>query len=168
MHFVNYEDVAMAADDILCDGEEPSVMRVREYLNDDSPNIIYAHLARWRHDRPPNDPPGPTVPPEVPSELTDRVRQAMEDHAAAQVRDLKVELDHSRNEATRLAAVGNFLEEEIEELSERVEAAEAGFDKAMLDPAGDMRTRTAEAELDWARDRIQQLEARLAGQGAAQ
>ena len=163
MHFVNYEDVAMAADDILCDGEEPSVMRVREYLNDDSPNVIYAHLARWRHDRPPNDPPGPTVPPEIPTELADVVRQAMDDHAAAQVRDLKVELDQARSEAARLAAVGNVLEEEIDELTDRVEVAETGTDEFLAGLDAEQRAQETEAELAQAQEYIQHLEGRLSG-----
>lgn len=164
METVSYAAVAFTADSILFDGENPSVTRVREHLSPISPNDIYAHLDQWRRDQPPADLPEPTVPSEIPNELIDIVRQAMSRYAAMHAAELRDELDQAHSETMRLAMFGQFLEEDIQLLSDELEEAE-DVSHQWLKAASDAekRAETAEAELAWAQEHIQHLEDRLCG-----
>ena len=116
---VSYEQVAAAADALVGAGQQPTIRSVRERLGDTgSPNTIHRHLSDWREARPV----APAAAPELPPALTAAFAQELSRAAAAVRGEIESRLVQAQAEAAELAAAGEALEAERDELLERVAA----------------------------------------------
>ena len=135
---ITYDDVAAAAEAISAQGEHPSIMRVREYLQTGSPNTIHKRLKQWRESQQPAARPAPEIPATLARAMTD----VMESHAAERAAEAQQEASRARAEADQLAETGEQVESERDAAIERAENAEATA------AAATQRAQTAESDLE--------------------
>lgn len=114
---ITYEQVAAVADALMADGFQPTIRSVRERLrNTGSPNTIHKHLTAWVEARPV----AAAAAPELPRALVTAFAAEIE-RAASQARaEVEARLVHAQAEAADLAAAGELLEGERDELAELV------------------------------------------------
>ena len=114
---VTFEQIAAVADALAGEGKQATIRAVRERLGDTgSPNTIHKHLATWREARPV----AAATAPELPQALTAAIAAEIE-RAAAQARgEIEGRLVQAQVEAADLAAAGEALEAERDELAEQV------------------------------------------------
>ena len=114
---ITYEQVAAVADAIMAEGQQPTIRSVRERLrNTGSPNTIHKHLTTWAEARPV----AAMAAPELPRALVTAFAAEI-DRAASQARaEVEARLVHAQAEAADLAAAGEVLEGERDELLEQV------------------------------------------------
>ena len=135
---ITYDQVAAAAEAVTAQGENPSIMRVREHLGTGSPNTIHRHLKSWREAQSPAARPAP----EIPAALARAITDALDAHAAERAAEAQQAAEQARSEADDLAATGEVVEAERDTALERAETAEAEAATA-TQRAGD-----AEADLE--------------------
>lgn len=116
---ITFEQVAAVADALAGEGQQPTIRAVRERLGDTgSPNTIHRHLTAWREARPV----AAAAAQELPQALTVAIAAEIE-RAAAQARgEIEGRLVQAQAEAAELAAAGEVLEGERDELAEQVAA----------------------------------------------
>lgn len=116
---VSFEQVAAVADGLVGDGLQPTIRAVRERLGDrGSPNTIHKHLTSWREARPV----AAAAAPELPQVLSAAIAAEIE-RAASQARgEIEGRLVQAQSEAADLAAAGEAMESELDELREQVAA----------------------------------------------
>jgi len=114
---ITFEQVAAVADALAGEGQQPTIRAVRERLGDTgSPNTIHKHLSTWREARPV----AAAAAQELPQALTAAIAAEIE-RAAAQARgEIEGRLVQAQAEAAELAAAGEALESERDELAEQV------------------------------------------------
>jgi len=112
---VSFEQVAAAADGLLGAGRQPTIQAVRDALGTGSPNTIHRHLSAWRTARPQ----AATAAVEVPAELTAAFLSALDRTAATARAEKENQIVTLQAEAAELAAVGEALENERDELAEQ-------------------------------------------------
>lgn len=110
---ISYEQVAAAADALLGAGQQPSIRLVREALGTGSPNTVHKHLTAWRQARPVAQ--GAAY--ELPAELVNAFGRELARGAAAARAEVEAELVQAQAEAAELAATGEALEFERDELT---------------------------------------------------
>lgn len=114
---VSFEQVAAIADALVGEGQQPTIRAVRERLGDKgSPNTIHRHLAAWREARPV----AAAAAPELPQALTTAIATEIERAAAAARGEIEGRLVQAQAEAADLAAAGETMESELDELREQV------------------------------------------------
>nr|BDH38328.1 DNA-binding protein [Acidovorax sp. SUPP3334] len=113
---VTYEQVKAAAEEMLGEGREPSIRAVRERLRGTgSPNTIHRHLSKWRASRP--DAPAPTM--DLPASILREINGEIQRAASAARAEVEAQLAQALTEAADLAAAGEALEAERDELAEQ-------------------------------------------------
>lgn len=114
---VSFEQVAAIADALVGEGQQPTIRAVRERLGDKgSPNTIHRHLSSWREARPV----AAASAPELPQALTAAIATEIERAAAAARGEIEGRLVQAQAEAADLAAAGETMESELDELREQV------------------------------------------------
>lgn len=112
---VTYQQVAAAADSIVAAGENPTIKRVHAELGSGSHGTIHRHLTTWRNAAPVQERKAPELPAELQAALVKELeRQAAESRADAEKRLMQIQ-----DEAAELAAAGEKLEAEMDELEQR-------------------------------------------------
>jgi colicin import membrane protein len=114
---ITFEQVAAVADALAGEGQQPTIRAVRERLGDTgSPNTIHKYLVTWREARPVP----PADAPELPHTLTAAIANEIERAAARARAEIEGRLVQAQAEAVELAAAGEMLEAERDELIEQV------------------------------------------------
>ena len=114
---ITFEQVAAVADALAGEGQQPTIRAVRERLGDTgSPNTIHKHLAAWREARPV----AAAAAPELPQALTAAIAAEIERAASRARGEIEGRLVQAQAEAAELAAAGEVLEGERDELAEQV------------------------------------------------
>ena len=135
---ITYDDVAAAAEALSAQGEHPSIMRVREYLQTGSPNTIHKRLKQWRESQAPAARPAP----EIPAPLARSMVETMDAYAAERAAEAQQEASRARAEADQLAETGEQVENERDAALERAENAESEA------AAATQRAESAESDLE--------------------
>lgn len=126
---ITYEEVQNAADTLVGRAESPTIQRVREHLGTGSPNTIHRHLTTWRAALAPAKREAAKLPEELASALADEIeRQASAARAAAEAATLE-----AQNGADELAATGEGLEQQADELTTLVETLTVERDAAVAE-----------------------------------
>lgn len=140
---ISYNEVAAAADKLVGEGKPASIKSVREHLGTGSPNTIQRHLAAWRESQP--------VPQstayELPPELVNAFGKELARGAAAAKAHVEGELVQAQAEAADLAAAGERLEIERDELAEQiglVTSERDGFQATALERAAEIERLVAD------------------------
>ena len=119
---ITFEQVAAVADALAGEGQQPTIRAVREKLGDTgSPNTIHKHLTAWREARPV----AAAAAPELPQALTAAIAAEIERAASRARGEIEGRLVQAQAEAAELAAAGEVLEGERDELAEQVAAQKA-------------------------------------------
>ena len=114
---ITFEQVAAVADALAGEGQQPTIRAVREKLGDTgSPNTIHKHLTAWREARPV----AAAAAPELPQALTAAIAAEIERAASRARGEIEGRLVQAQAEAAELAAAGEVLEGERDELAEQV------------------------------------------------
>ena len=121
---INYEMVSAAADGLVGEGLPPTIRAIRERLGSGSPNTIHKHLTTWREARPVSA----AAAAELPQSLSAAIGAEIERAAAAARSEIEGRLVQAQAEAAELAAAGEVLEGEREELLAHVGALSAERD----------------------------------------
>lgn len=115
---ISYDQVAKTADELVGDGQQPTIRFIRERLGTGSPNTIHRHLTAWREARPQITAAAPELPAVLAAQIGTEISRA-----AAQARaEIEGRLIQTQAEAAELAATGEALEIEHEALTEQVAA----------------------------------------------
>jgi chromosome segregation ATPase len=115
---ISYDQVAKTADELVGDGQQPTIRFIRERLGTGSPNTIHRHLTAWREARPQITAAAPELPAALAAQIATEISRA-----AAQARaEIEGRLIQTQAEAAELAATGEALEIEHEALTEQVAA----------------------------------------------
>ena len=109
---VTYDQVAAAADRMVGDGANVTIMGVRDVLGTGSPNTIHRHLQVWRSMRPQ----AAAAAFELPAELVNAFGRELAKAAAAARAEIEEQLVESQMAADHLSNVGESLEGERDEL----------------------------------------------------
>lgn len=128
---ITYEQVAQVADAILGTGQQPGVRNIRERLTTGSPNTIQKHLAAWREARPQ----AAATAPELPSTLTAAIAAEIEKAAATARSEIEGRLVQAQGDAAELAAAGEQLEDERDELAGQLVTVTTERDQAIATAA---------------------------------
>ncbi len=128
---ISYEQVAAAADALVGAGQQPSIRNVREALGTGSPNTVHRHLTTWRQARPVAQ--GAAY--ELPADLVNSFGRELARGAAAARAEVESELVQAQQEAAELAATGEGLEVERDELAAQVVALTTERDTALATAA---------------------------------
>jgi chromosome segregation ATPase len=178
---ITFEQVAAAAGALVGEGQQaPTIRAVREKLGTGSPNTIHKHLTAWREARPVVA----AAAPELPQALTAAIAAEIERAASRARGEIEARLVQAQSEAAELAAAGEVLEGERDELVEQVVALAserdtlagkaqqqaAEIERLRADLAGAQQGRTAAeqqaavlvAKLEACADRVSRAEARQA------
>ena len=115
---ITYLEVTAAIDKMIANGEEPTIMGIREILGTGSPNTIHRHLSEWR-DAQPKEQIKPVV---LPPAIADALTQELERQAAVAREKISADLQRAVDSANYLSKTGEANEAEIEELREKLEA----------------------------------------------
>ena len=154
---ITYERVAAAAELLLSEGRVPSIRTVRERLaGTGSPNTIHRHLSAWRAERPRDADASASLPPAIAREIQQAIAQATRDARA----ELAAQLTEAQAELAELAALGEALEAERDELRTELAAAVRARD-ALSDQTNERAAVLARAEEDASRQRAAAEKARL-------
>lgn len=113
---ISYNEVAAAADKLVGEGKAPTIKAVREHLGTGSPNTIHRHLASWREAQPAQQ----SAAYELPAELVNAFGKELARGAAAAKAQVEDDLVNAQAEAADLAAAGERLEIERDELAEQL------------------------------------------------
>lgn len=131
---ISYNEVAAAADKLVGEGKAPTIKAVREHLGTGSPNTIHRHLASWREAQPAQQ----SAAYELPADLVNAFGKELARGAAAAKANVEGDLVNAQAEAADLAAAGERLEIERDELAEQlaqVTSERDGFQATALERA---------------------------------
>lgn len=134
---ISYNEVAAAADKLVGEGKSATIKAVRELLGTGSPNTIHRHLATWREAQPAQQ----SAAYELPADLVNAFGKELARGAAAAKAHVEGELVNAQAEAADLAAAGERLEVERDELAEQlaqVTSERDGFQATALERAGEI------------------------------
>lgn len=113
---ISYNEVTAAADKLVGEGKTATIKAVREILGTGSPNTIHRHLAAWRQAQPAPQ----SSAYELPAELVNAFGKELARGAAAAKAHVEGELVQALAEGADLAAAGEKLEIERDELAEQL------------------------------------------------
>jgi colicin import membrane protein len=105
---VTYAEVAAAADRMVADGANVTIMGVRDVLGTGSPNTIHRHLQVWRSMRPQ----AAAAAFELPAELVNAFGRELAKAAAAARAEIEEQVVEAQLAADHLSNVGETLEAE--------------------------------------------------------
>jgi chromosome segregation ATPase len=119
------EDVNAVADQLVAEGVEPTILKVRERIGGGSATTINKYLKVWREGRPAKK----TAPVEIPSELSVLLTRIIEQARSAG--RAEIEGDHARmqGEFETISEAAEKMEAEIAELTEKNTALAAERDQ---------------------------------------
>ena len=119
------EDVNAVADQLVAEGVEPTILKVRERIGGGSATTINKYLKVWREGRPAKK----TAPVEIPSELSVLLTRIIEQARSAG--RAEIEGDHARmqGEFETISEAAEKMEGEIAELVEKNSALAAERDQ---------------------------------------
>ncbi len=119
------EDVNAVADQLVAEGVEPTILKVRERIGGGSATTINKYLKVWREGRPAKK----TAPVEIPSELSVLLTRIIEQARSAG--RAEIEGDHARmqGEFETISEAAEKMEGEIAELVEKNSALAAARDQ---------------------------------------
>ena len=123
---ITYDEVALVADKLVSEGNQPTIQRVREELGTGSPNTIHRHLSSWKETQPQTQRAAVTLP----SGLADALVKEIERQASTARADAEEKALEARRSADKLADTGEALEEENEELKLTAELLERERDQS--------------------------------------
>ena len=147
---ITFEQVAAVADALAGEGQQPTIRAVRERLGDTgSPNTIHKHLAAWREARPV----AAAAAPELPQALTAAIAAEIERAASRARGEIEGRLVQAQAEAAELAAAGEVLEGERDELAEQVAGLTTERD-TLAGKAAQQAADLAEAEIERLREAL--------------
>ncbi|MBS3962951.1 MAG: DNA-binding protein [Methylomonas sp.] len=153
---ISYEQVAQVADAILGTGQQPSIRTIRDRLTTGSPNTIQRHLATWRDARPQ----AAATAPELPSTLTAAIAAEIEKAAATARSEIEGRLVQAQGDAAELAATGEQLEDERDELLNQLTIVTTERDQATA-TAAERATEIERMTAELARERHAAEQARI-------
>jgi chromosome segregation ATPase len=123
---ITYDEVALVADKLVLENNQPTIQRVREELGTGSPNTIHRHLSSWKETQPQAQREAVTLP----SGLADALIKEIERQASVARADAEEKALEARRSADKLADTGEALEEENEELKSISELLERERDQS--------------------------------------
>ena len=107
---ITYQQVETIADQMIGNGEKPTIQTVRDALGTGSLNTIHRHLTAWRSAQPPVERQAARLPDELAATLAQEIErqvtaaraeaEASADELRNQVAVLVAERDEARNEAS--------------------------------------------------------------------
>lgn len=113
---ISYEQVSAAADAIIGEGGNPTIIAVRERIGTGSPNTVHKHLTAWRAARPQ----ATVTAVELPANLVASIASEIERSSAQARSEVETRLVQAQAEAADLAAAADTFEEERDSLAEQV------------------------------------------------
>lgn len=119
---ISYEEVAKAAQELIDDGERPTIINVRERLQRGSPNTITRHLQQWKSTKPKAKPSLTKLSPEFSEALFYELRR----HAKLTTVDLK-------NQIEQLEKEKNAALSELNQTKEQLATLQTTFDESLAD-----------------------------------
>ena len=153
---ITYSQVQAAADALVAEKREPTIMAVRERLRTGSPNTIHRHLMKWREARP--EAPAATI--DLPQAIIREINGEIQRAASAARAEVEAQLAQALAEAADLSAAGETLEADRDGLTELLAALTSERDVQ----AGKTAEQAAEIErlsLELERERKAAEEARI-------
>ena len=70
---ISYENVQHAADQLVANGDKPTIQAVRAALGTGSPNTIHKHLQQWRAAQAPAERKAVRLPDELAAALSEEI-----------------------------------------------------------------------------------------------
>jgi colicin import membrane protein len=113
---ITFEQVAAAADALVGEGQQPTIRAIRERLGTGSPNTVHKHLTAWRE----ASPVAVATAPELPQALTAAIAAEIKRSAVQARAEIEGRLVQVQGEAAELAAAGEVIEAERDDLAELV------------------------------------------------
>lgn len=153
---VTYEQVAEIADAIVGQGLQPGVRNIRERLTTGSPNTIQRHLDTWRQARPK----AAAKVMELPATLTAAIASEIEKAAASARSEIEGRLVQAQDDAAELAAAGEQLEDERDDLLNQLTIVTTDRDQATA-TAAERATEIERMTAELARERHAAEQARI-------
>ncbi|MDD2799841.1 MAG: DNA-binding protein [Methylococcales bacterium] len=153
---VTYEQVAEIADAIVGQGLQPGVRNIRERLTTGSPNTIQRHLDTWRQARPK----AAAKAMELPATLTAAIASEIEKAAASARSEIEGRLVQAQDDAAELAAAGEQLEDERDDLLNQLTIVTTDRDQATA-TAAERATEIERMTAELARERHAAEQARI-------
>jgi len=114
---ITYDQVSAAADAIIGDGLQPTISAVREKTGG-SPTTVHKHLTAWKTTRPQ----AMASAPELPASLLLQLATELEKSAAQARAEIEHKLVQAQADAAELAAAGEQIEVERDDLLEQITA----------------------------------------------
>jgi len=109
---ITYQEVVSACDQIIANGENPTIQRIRDLLGTGSPNTVLRHLNAWREASPVIERKAPELPPDLQSAIIKEItRQTAESRS-----EIEKQLTQSQSESKELFILGEALEADIDRL----------------------------------------------------
>lgn len=158
---VRYEDVQRAIDDLLAQGESPSVQKVREVLGTGSFTTISEHLREWRTRRAENrDVPPPRGMPEPLQELAEALWQQSQKSANESLAHYREEADRRVEEAESRVAEARRQAEDAAQRESALATHLSATEQRLEERSTELARR--EADLEQLGDKARRLETRYA------
>lgn len=151
---VTFEQVAQAVQALKARGINPTSRAVRDELGGGSPNVIHRHLTALR-----GNADSTAAPVAVPDALLSAIGAALAHAQAQAVEAQATEVQQAQAEAVELAAVGEALEQRLEELQATLQATQQAqaVERGKVEQLG-LELVTARASLDSERIERQQAQ----------
>lgn len=144
---VTYDDVQRAIDELLAQGESPSVQKVRERLGTGSFTTISDHLREWRQRRAQNrDVPPPRGMPAALQELAEGLWRQAQESANEALAHYREEADRRTEEARESAAEARRVAEDAEQREAALAQHLAGTEARLGSLSAELARREAELE----------------------
>jgi colicin import membrane protein len=113
---ITFEQVAAAADSMLGQGVTPTIQNVRDTIGG-SPNTVHRHLTAWREALPKQAAEAPALPPALAAAFAAEISRATAEARS----EIETKLVQVQKESADLAAAGEVLETERDNLAELVQ-----------------------------------------------
>jgi chromosome segregation ATPase len=155
---ISYEQVAQAADQLVSNGQKPTINAIRELLGTGSPNTIILHLQKWREAQPVQQKQVRSLPDALISTLNTTIEQA-EAQARAEIEAKLIEM---KQEVDALIDAMGTLESANEQLEIEVKQANENRDNAIKDSIAyqatiaAIRSQAEQVALDYEKKSVEQ------------
>jgi colicin import membrane protein len=113
---ITYEQVAAAADSMLGQEITPTIQNIRDAIGG-SPNTVHRHLSTWREALPKQTAEAPALPPALAAAFAAEITRATAEARS----EIETKLVRVQKESADLAAAGEVLEVERDNLAELVQ-----------------------------------------------
>ncbi|WP_299316265.1 DNA-binding protein [uncultured Halomonas sp.] len=122
---ITYEQVETIADQMIGNGEKPTIQTVRDALGTGSPNTIHRHPTAWRSAQPPVE----RQATRLPDHLAAAIAQEIERQASAARAEAEASADELRNQVAALIAERDEARNEASMATQEVERLRADLER---------------------------------------